>query len=218
MTKKRITKTIHTWDTIAESFDKTRKKPWSQCIEYIQKQEKKETIIDLACGNGRHLLPASEIYNHVIGIDISEKLLQIIQNKKQQKNIQLIQADIVEIPLKNNIADVVLFIAALHNIEGKNNRIQALKEIKRILKKDGQALISVWSSEQEKFKKDIDSNGNINIYWKQDKLNIPRFYHLYSREEFIDDLKKTGLKIIDFKEEKIRTKDKPDNYFAIVTV
>ena len=30
-----IIKTQKTWDTIAESFDKTRRYPWNQCIDFI---------------------------------------------------------------------------------------------------------------------------------------------------------------------------------------
>ena len=219
-----------TWDVIAESFDKTRKKPWEECISFIQKIPKVSNVVDLACGNGRHLIPAAKHCKKVIGVDISSELLKITKEKIKNeglKNVFLIHSDVTSIPIDSNSVDYILFIAALHNIKGKENRIKALKEVKRILKKDGKALISVWSRWQDKFRKEFFKKyfkqisnlefGDINIYWKQHGLNVPRFYHLYSKKEFVNDLKKAGLKIEELKGQKIKSKKYADNYFALVT-
>ena len=223
-----LVKTQETWDTIAESFDTTRQKPWKQCIEFIETIPKNSTTVDLGCGNGRHLIPCARHCKKVIGIDISKKLLQITQEKIKKnnlKNITLIHSDATYIPLKNNTIDVILFVAALHNIKGRDKRVQTLKEIKRVLKKNGQALITVWSRWQEKYRKEFFKKwfirssssefGDINIYWRQHGLNIPRFYHLYSKKEFIKDLKEAGLEILTVQDVKIHSKKHPDNYFAI---
>jgi len=114
----------------------------------------------------------------------------------------------------------------LHNIKGRENRIQTLKELKRILKKEGTALISVWSRWQDKYRKMFFRNlfmdkkelefGDIDIYWKQHNLNVPRFYHLYSKKEFEEDLKKAGLVIKKIESVKLHSKKYADNFFAIV--
>jgi len=209
-----------TWDSIAKSFDKTRKRPWAQCISFINKIPRNSVIADIGAGNGRHLIPAAKQCKKAIAFDISLNLLKIIKEKiekKQIKNIDLIQTNSVKLPIKNNSFDYILYIASLHNIKGKSNRIKSLEEIKRVLKKDGRALISVWSLDQEKFSKNNQNkNGDFQVYWRQDGLNIARFYHLYKKNEFKDDLIKSGFKIIDFKEEKIVSKKYPDNYFAEV--
>jgi ubiquinone/menaquinone biosynthesis C-methylase UbiE len=133
---------------------------------------------------------------------------------------------LVNLPLKDNSFDAVLFIAALHNVKGRENRIKALCEVRRILKNDKKALISVWSRWQDKYRKiffkkwftSIGKNefGDIDIYWRQHSLNIPRFYHLYSKKEFRNDLIEADLNIIELKSEKIISKKYPDNFFAIV--
>ncbi len=215
-----------TWDKISYSFDKTRKKPWQICLDYIKKQDKDNLFADLGCGNGRHLIPASEHFKKVIGIDISSKLLKIIENKIKKidsDNVELIHSSLTDIPIKNSYVDSILFIAALHNIKYRENRLLALSEVKRIMKKNASAMISVWSREQEKFrdlfKKKNDKNqeiGDIEIYWRQNKLNVPRFYHLYLEEEFKKELKDAGLKIIDFQKVKLISKKYYDNYFATV--
>jgi alkylated DNA repair protein alkB family protein 8 len=220
-----------TWNAIARSFDITRRKPWIQCINFINSLPETHIVADIGCGNGRHLIPSAKRCKTALGLDISGELLSIVLRKIQKqnlKNVSLLHSDVVNIPLENNSIDSVLFIAALHNIQGKDKRVKSLKEVKRILKKDGKALISVWSRSQDKYKKmffkkpsNQEKNtdfGDIDIYWRQHGLNIPRFYHLYSKQEFLNDLKKAGLKIIEFQDVKIRAKKHPDNYFAKVTL
>jgi ubiquinone/menaquinone biosynthesis C-methylase UbiE len=217
------------WDSIAKSFDNTRKKPWKQCIDFIEKRSKDELLIDIGCGNGRHLIPSAYRYKKVIGIDISKKLLDIVKDKIQNEKITntfLIHSDATNLPIKSNSIDSVLYIAALHNIKNNEKRIQSLKEIKRILKSDGKALVSVWSRWQDKYRRQFfkkwftqfgkNEFGNINIYWRQHGLNIPRFYHLYSKREFEKDINKANLSILDLRGVKLHSKKYPDNFFALL--
>ncbi|DAC72286.1 MAG TPA: class I SAM-dependent methyltransferase [Thermoplasmata archaeon] len=216
-----------TWDAIADSFDTTRQKPWKYCLDFICSLKKTDLVVDIGCGNGRHLLPCAAYCSHVVGVDISPKLLRIIQKKLQSttlSNVSLVHADAVQMPFADNQLDAILFIASLHNIQGKQNRNTALKEIARVLKPNGVALISVWSRWQERYYKyflkqlivDPGGFGDINVYWRQHNLNIPRFYHLYSKGEFLRELKGAGFRISNVRPLKIHAKRFPDNYFAVV--
>ena len=227
MDKTHFEESEKTWDKIANSFDKTRKKPWEICLNFIKSQDKNSVFADLGCGNGRHLIPAAKHFKKAIGVDISSNLLHIVENKIKKLNInnlELIHSTLTKIPLKDNSIDSILFIASLHNIKHRKNRLKALRETKRIIKKDGSAMISVWSREQDKFrelfnKNKIDKNqefGDINIFWRQDKLDVPRFYHLYSEKEFKEDINNAGLKIVNFQPVKLVSKNYYDNYFATV--
>jgi alkylated DNA repair protein alkB family protein 8 len=218
------------WNLIAKSFDKTRQKPWRICIEFIETLSKDDVILDIGCGNGRHLIPCAYKVNKIIGLDISIELLKIVYKKKinnKLKNISLLHSNFQYLPIKNNSVDAVLFIASLHNIYKRKNRIRSLIELRRILKKNGKALISVWSKWQDKYRsyfinklffniKKKNEFGDINIYWKKDNLNIPRFYHLYSKREFINDIKKSELKLSKIYDIKLKSTKYIDNYFAIV--
>lgn len=228
MTNNRIKESQETWDAIADSFNITRRKTWSQCIDFIESLPKNFIVVDIGSGNGRHLIPCAKRCKKVIGLDISRKLLEIVKNKAEQEkldNIILLHSDAVNIPLKDNSVDAALFIAAIHNIRDRSNRIKALKEIKRILKKDGKAIISVWSKYRDEHKKGFferimhkgkPMHGDTNIYWRQHGLNVSRYYHIYSKKNFINELKDAGLEILDFQEVKLHTKKHPDNYFAIL--
>jgi len=218
-----------TWDAIAKSFDVTRRKPWKQCTDFIGTLLIGDTAADICCGNGRHLIPLTDHCKKTIGIDISRELLHIVQRKLKEEKIQnagLIHSDVTNMPLQNDSLDAVLFIASLHNIKGKEKRIQSLREVKRILKSNGRALISVWSRWQDKYRKQFLKKwfvqvgradfGDINIYWRQHGLDIPRFYHLYSKREFLQDLQTAGLETVEIQEVKLHSKKHPDNYFALV--
>jgi len=231
MNNKHFNKSEETWNKIAKSFDKTRKKPWLQCIKFINDLTKDSTIADFGCGNGRHLIPCAKHCKKVYGIDISKKLLDILKlklEKENLKNVTLIKSNLIKIPIENCSLDSVIYIAALHNIQNKKNRIKSLTELRRTLKENKKAMISVWSRYQDRFrehfleeksKKQTNDKefGDIIINWDLDGLKIPRFYHLYSKGEFIEDLKKADLKILNLEEAKIVSKKDPDNFFAIVT-
>jgi ubiquinone/menaquinone biosynthesis C-methylase UbiE len=218
-----------TWNSIAKSFDSTRRKPWEECISFIDLLSKESTVVDVGSGNGRHLIPCAQHCKKVIGLDVSKELLKIVKIKvydKKLKNVELIHSDAVNIPIKNESIDAVIYIATLHNIPIKHRRINSLKEINRILKPGGKAIISVWSRWQDKFRQHFlirmitqfgrNEFGDINIYWRQHGLNISRYYHLYSKREFQRDIDKTDFKIITLEGKKKHSNKYPDNYFAIV--
>ena len=225
MTEYHFKESEETWNAIAESFDATRGKPWKVVVDFVSTLSVSDVVADIGCGNGRHLILCVDKCKTVIGLDISKNLLKITKSKIEGRKVRFvfIHGNLVNIPIQGSSLDSVLYIAALHNIKGRTNRIQSLNEVKRILKNDGRALISVWSREQERFRdcfNDISGNdcelGDIVIYWRQNKLNAPRFYHLYTKEEFIEDIKQSGLKIEQFSEAKIQSKKYTDNYFAVV--
>jgi ubiquinone/menaquinone biosynthesis C-methylase UbiE len=216
-----------TWDAIAKSFDTTRQKPWAYCLQFIGSLKHTDIVADLGCGNGRHLLPCATQCSFVIGVDLSSQLLRITQKKFINKGINtaaVVHADIVQLPIETSSVDAVLFIASLHNIQGKENRAAALREVVRVLKPQGTALISVWSRWQEKYYKYFLKQlllrtgefGDVNVFWRQHNLNVPRFYHLYGKHEFRRELRQTGLHIERLESVKIHSKRFPDNYFAVV--
>jgi len=228
MTKDHIKEAQETWDSIAKSFDSTRGMPWKQCIDFIDSLSKDCIVADIGCGNGRHLIPCAKHCKKVVGLDVSIELLKILKNKIEKEkldNVLLLQSDAVSMPLKDKSIDAVLYIAALHSIRGRDNRLNSLKEVKRILKPGGKALISVWTKWRDEHKKSfvrkfahngLPKHGDTNVYWRQHGLNVSRFYHIYTRENLIKDIGEAGLKIVDFEEARLHTQNHPDNYFVTV--
>jgi ubiquinone/menaquinone biosynthesis C-methylase UbiE len=230
MTNGGVSKSEDTWNKISISFDSKRSQPWRECLDFIENLKNTNVIMDMGCGNGRHLIPSAERSKFVIGFDLSRELLNIAKKKTAQKNLKnvdFIHGDAAHIPVKNNYFDAILYVAALHNIPSREKRIQSLREMKRIMKKQATALVTVWSRWQDKYRKEFIKKwfkrtknlefGDIEIDWKLEKQAIPRFYHLYGKKELEDDIKTAGLKIEKIMKLKLASKKYPDNYFAIVT-
>jgi ubiquinone/menaquinone biosynthesis C-methylase UbiE len=221
------------WNRISKDFDSTRQNPWKEVTSFIDSLPSKSKFLDLGCGNGRHLIYAARKLKSVVGVDISSNLLNIVHKKVLNQNlgnVQLVRSSAQQLPFKNEKFDCAIFIATLHNIKNRENRIKSLKELNRVLKFNGTALISVWTRWQDRFfkyfikellKSKIKSKthnkefGDILIPWKGDGLNVMRFYHLYSKKEFLKDLKTAKFKIIYLDMVKKNSKFFTDNIFAI---
>ena len=91
-------------------------------------------IIDLCTGTGdlAGLLKKEYPQAKIIGIDFSEKMLEIAQ--KKYSDIQFLEADSINLPFEDESFDLCVISFGLRNIE---NMPKALEEIYRVLKKGG---------------------------------------------------------------------------------
>ncbi|PIZ76154.1 hypothetical protein COY05_02110 [Candidatus Peregrinibacteria bacterium CG_4_10_14_0_2_um_filter_38_24] len=138
---------------ISEEFDRTRKNKWEEFDIFLKYIKEKHTVADIGCGNGRfyEFLKKHKTTKY-IGIDNNKKLLE---KAKKEKNAKFIKGDLLKIPLKKESVNVVLEIASLHHIPSKKLREKAIKEVNRVLKKNGIFIVSVWNLSQPKYKKYI---------------------------------------------------------------
>ncbi len=233
---------IATWERIAESFSETRNRPWDQVIDFLDAIPTDCTLLDLACGNGRHGVIARNRGIRVIGVDASTELTRIANRRlgepgpgddegPTRQPAEVIAASAIQLPLARNSVDHALFIAALHNIPGREQRIKALREVRRVLRPRGMALISVWARWQDRFADhyikelfrhlprklahgdDAPEFGDILIPWREDAV---RFYHLMSLRETILTCKAAGFFVKDAWSDKIVSQWLPDNHFVVV--
>lgn len=104
------------------------------------------TVADLGAGSGFYTFAISKMvpFGRVYAIDIIPEILKSILNKKEDekiKNIECILGNIEKINgthLANNIIDKVIVSNVFSQVEDKNNFV---KEIKRILKENGEVLL-----------------------------------------------------------------------------
>lgn len=91
-------------------------------------------IIDLCCGTGEmtNLLKQKYTNANVIGVDFSEKMLDIARRKYPK--IKFIKCDVSSLPFKDNSFDVCMIAFGLRNVE---NLQTVIKECHRILKPNG---------------------------------------------------------------------------------
>lgn len=196
----------YVWNIIAEKWAEFRNKTPSEVQEFLK--NKKGKILDLGCGSGRNIIPSDKLKYY--GVDFSSEMLKIAEKNSLNKKIPavFIKADIgkEKLPFKSNFFDAAVFISALHCIEPSAEREKALRELFRVMKKNSEAMITVWRKdamiEQWKNKKIMDFNFNYKdskemfVNWKKDGVNYERYYYFYDEKELESSLKKAGFKII----------------------
>lgn len=123
---------------------------------------KDKSVLDLGCGYGWHCIYAAEQgAKNIVGLDISEKMLEIAKEKTEQQNIEYLCSAIEDADFPEKSFDVVISSLAFHYIENFEN---AVKKIKYFLKNKGEFVFSVehpvFTSQgsQDWF---YDENGNI---------------------------------------------------------
>ena len=104
-----------------------------------------EKILDAACGSGYGSKILAETgAQKVVAIDISPEAIQSAKELYSSPNIKYVLGDVKNIKEENNSFD---FIASFETIEHIDDPGLFLKELKRVLKDDGLAIISTPNGE-----------------------------------------------------------------------
>jgi demethylmenaquinone methyltransferase/2-methoxy-6-polyprenyl-1,4-benzoquinol methylase len=161
-------KIVSMFDDIAKTYDVSnrvlsfgidiiwRKKACDLAFNFYNKQ-KIEKIVDVACGTGDMMIywkdraknSSIEIEN-IVGVDPSAGMMDVAKQKLPQH--EFIQAGAQELPLEDNSADMISISYGIRNVV---QRVEALKEFNRVLKKDGLLVILEFAKN--------DDNGMVNL-------------------------------------------------------
>ncbi|MFP4000604.1 MAG: class I SAM-dependent methyltransferase [Thermoplasmata archaeon] len=181
-----------TFNSIAEHFDKTRNRPWNEVVEFFEGCG--GSLLDIGCGNGRHLIGALDIGLKVYGVDASSELLKICR-KKTGGEAEVVRSGVKSIPFKDESFDDAIYIATIHHL--KEGRVKSLKESKRVLKEGGKILVSSWARENDRWDLGEDEREVIVPWHREGGEIVDRFYHLYKLDELEEDVKKSGLEVLE---------------------
>lgn len=111
-------------------------------VDYIHAQAPTGAcIVDLGCGAGPVLVKLDARQYQLIGMDYSTDMLQLARANlgAQAQQVFLIQGECEQIPLPSGSVDLVVCLGVISYAESIEN---ALHEISRILKPDGQAIVT----------------------------------------------------------------------------
>ncbi|RUR83147.1 class I SAM-dependent methyltransferase [Chlorogloeopsis fritschii PCC 9212] len=102
------------------------------------------TVLDVGCGTGEFekIVLAENPTQHMVGVDISQKMLAIAQNKcHEYTNVSFQTASVLQLPFADDSFDVIVSASAFHYFDAPD---AALTEMKRVLKPDGCVVILDW--------------------------------------------------------------------------
>ncbi len=201
------------YDLIAEKFSETRAFMW-QDLEFVKNIVKPESrVLDFGCGNGRLAKFLGGNFSEYVGVDISQKLIEIAQKNNRQfgPRVRFFKMDPLseKLPLKENYFDVIFSIAVFHHFPSTEYRLQRAKELYRALRPGGKLTISVWNLWQRRFWKYHLTSfwnklfGDSKLDWKDfylpfktEEKNFERYHHAFSKKEIESLFSKAGFEKI----------------------
>lgn len=185
------------WDDIADTWKEYRNVTLPVVYNFLK--NKKGLVVDIGCGSGRNIIENMDLTYYCV--DISKKQLELTKIKAKETGINVKffknNADKLSSEFKDNMFDYGLFIATLHCIETKKDRVNALKEFYRVLKPGAFGLITTWNSEDKRFNC-VNNSGDIYMNWKVNGKDNFRYYYLFKKQELVELINKAGLEIIEF--------------------
>jgi ubiquinone/menaquinone biosynthesis C-methylase UbiE len=175
-------------------------------------------ILDLCCGNGRHTLELKKLGYDVVGIDLSNELLEVARTKASESDLdlKLVQCDMREIPYENYFDLVVQFFTSFGYFDSDAENQKVLSSISKALKPEGKFMIDYMNPDYvvdnlvEKDEKQISDgisviqerwieNSRVNKKITMTKNGETSFYNesvrMYSLQEIKDMLIQVGLRL-----------------------
>ncbi|QLG26482.1 class I SAM-dependent methyltransferase [Halorarum halophilum] len=188
-----------TYDRIASHFARTREYPWPEVESFLDGRSG-GLGLDLGCGNGRHAKPLAARMEDVVGVDVSRNLLREATDRARERgygdSFAAVLGDAAALPLRRDIVDVAVYVAALHHLRPRERRVASLSELARVLTPDGRALVSAWCTRSDRF--DRTEGFDTEVDWTlPGGRTVPRFYHIYDPEEFRADLDASALRTVE---------------------
>jgi SAM-dependent methyltransferase len=110
-------------------------------------------VLDAGTGAGRFADVVSRAGGEVIGVDLSSAVDAAYNNIGERPNVHFIQADLFDLPLKENIFDAIFSIGVLHHTPSTQD---AFRKLVPLLKQEGEIAIWVYARYSE-LKKITDS-------------------------------------------------------------
>ena len=193
------------YEKIAEQFSRTRSFFWRE-LDFIKKEIREgDKVLDLGCGNGRLYEFLKDKKIDYTGVDSSERLLGLAK-EKHGKGAKFVKGDALSLPFPDESFDKIISIAVLHHIPSKEARKKFLGEARRVLKKNGVLVLSVWNMRQRKYARLLIKHallkliglspldfGDVRLGWNKEK-NI-RFVHAFGKRELKKLLEESGFSV-----------------------
>ena len=111
---------------------------WARC-RYTEPLIKGNNVLDVACGSGYGSNLLAQTAKTIIGGDIEKETIEYCKEKYQRDNLKFEIMDIRNIPYPDNSFDTIVSFETIEHIKEWE---QFLKEIRRLVVKDGSLIIS----------------------------------------------------------------------------
>jgi ubiquinone/menaquinone biosynthesis C-methylase UbiE len=143
------------YDQMADKFSNTRKNFWGDLAFISDYVKDGDRILDYGCGNGRLLEILKDKNIEYIGLDISQKLIDLAKAKYPERVESFFKiSSLSSLAFPDDFFNRIISVAVFHHFPEKYAKEMA-KELFRITKPDGTLIVTVWNLWQKKRRKNI---------------------------------------------------------------
>jgi len=163
-------------------------------LEMLAQRWQKGRLLNIGCAHGPDFLPFASSFD-LYGVDFSTEMLKLAQKYAQKFNfpVSLAVADASYLPYADETFDWAISVATYHHIKGKREKQTALSELRRVLKPEGEAFITVWNRWQPRF---WFKPKEVAVPWRKRDKTLERYYYLFSYPELEKLVKEAGFEVL----------------------
>ena len=163
-------------------------------LEALAQRWQQGRLLNVGCAHGPDFLPFAKDFE-LHGVDFSTGMLEYARKyaSKYKFSVNLVEADVRYLPYHDDTFDRAIAVATYHHIKDKEERLQALYELRRVLRPGGDAFITVWNRWQPRF---WLKSRNLMVPWRSRDKTLYRYYYLYSYGELEKLVKKAGFNVL----------------------
>jgi ubiquinone/menaquinone biosynthesis C-methylase UbiE len=165
-------------------------------ISYLKKYlNKKQRILDLACGYGRLAIPLAKQGYNIKGVDITPIMIKKAKEsaKKEKLKIEFKIGDMKNLPYKDNSFDAIICMWSVFiELTNKKEQLKSIKEILRVLSKNGFVLIDMPCPLNFRKSEKIIKYGKVGdefIYNKKTRIVKSKIAGMEARPSYMQDKK-----------------------------
>ncbi len=186
-----MTEHIKAWNN---EYKNWKSGPYS--LELLDSRCNKGLLLDAGCGGGKYALPLQMRGFDVVGIDVSLNALKIAveRSASNRLDIEFLAANIYNMPFRDAYFDIIWCYGVLQHLMSEE-RVLAIDEFKRIMKKGGVLFIEVLGEDDMRF-------GGIEVEHNTFSRKKGIIYHYFNKSELEDLLKDFSHRIIESRKEK----------------
>ncbi len=202
------------YNRFGDQFSATRQRLQPGVRKILETIQADVSVLDLGCGNGNFLRELS-VRGHkaaLLGVDFS---LPLLRDAESAPGVEFREVDLTKLLAVSDQLlveggwDVITMFATLHHIPSTEIRLDILKTVRKLLKKDGKFILSNWQFLNSKkltariqpwdrvglADEDLDE-GDYLLDWRSGGEGL-RYAHQFSARELLGLAEQAGMRVTD---------------------
>jgi tRNA (uracil-5-)-methyltransferase TRM9 len=163
-------------------------------LDELAARWQKGRLLNIGCGHGADFLPFARGFD-LHGVDFSSGMLRYATrySGKFALETNLALADMASLPFAGGTFDWAIAVASYHHLQTPELRLAAFTELRRVLKPEGEALVTVWNRWQPAF---WGKPRETYVKWRTREAALERYYYLFSRGELERLARRAGFRVL----------------------